>query len=109
MTLTFNTHISSFNQIASSHRLQWFQNNQLSSLFLQQGHHLNILLWAGVPGATCIQSFVEIGPAVLEKVLLTFKDFYHIYRHGGHLDHVTSIISTNFNFHVSKSFHTKFG
>ena len=36
---------------------------------------MNILLWAGVPGATCIQSFVEIGPPVLEKFL---KGFYHI-------------------------------
>ena len=28
---------------------------------------------------------------------------FTIYRHGGHLGHVTSIISTNFHFHVPKS------
>ena len=29
--------------------------------------------------------------------------------HGGNLGHVTSIISTNFHFHVRKSLHIKFG
>ena len=29
--------------------------------------------------------------------------------HGGHLGHVTSIISTNFHFYVPKSLDTKFG
>ena len=36
------------------------------------------------------------------------KDFgrvFTIYGHGGHLDHVTSIISINFHFHVPKSLH----
>ena len=28
---------------------------------------------------------------------------------GGHLGHVTSIMSSNFHFHVPESFHTKFG
>ena len=40
------------------------------------------------------------------------KDFwlvFTIYGHGGHLGHVTSIMSTNFHFPVSESFHTKFG
>ena len=40
------------------------------------------------------------------------EDFYRvftIYGHGGHLGHVTSILSTNFHFLVSESFHTKFG
>ena len=34
---------------------------------------------------------------------------FNIYGHGGHLGHVTSIISTNFIFHVPKSLLTKFG
>ena len=38
-----------------------------------------------------------------------FRRIFTIYRHGGHLGHVTSIISTNFYFHVPKSLHTKFG
>ena len=34
--------------------------------------------------------------------------FYHIYGRGGHLGHVTSIMSSDFHFHVPESFHTKF-
>ena len=40
------------------------------------------------------------------------KDFgrvFTIYGHGGHLGHATSLISTNFHFHVPKSLHTIFG
>ena len=51
-----------------------------------------------VPGS------VEIGPVVL-KILTVFN----IYRHGGNLGHVASIMSLNFNFLVPKSFLTKFG
>ena len=39
------------------------------------------------------------------------EDFYKgftIYGHGRHLGNVTNIISTNFNFHVLKTLHTKF-
>ena len=53
-----------------------------------------------------IPSSVEIGHMVLEKIL---KGFYHICGHGGHFGHVTSIMSSNFNFLVPKSLHTKFG
>ena len=38
------------------------------------------------------------------------EDFWRvltIYGHGGHLCHVTSIISANFHFHVPKSFGKK--
>ena len=38
-----------------------------------------------------------------------FLRVFTIYGHGSHLGHVTSIISINFNFHVPKSYHTKFG
>ena len=34
---------------------------------------------------------------------------FTIYGHGGHLGHVTSIISLNFHFHVPENLHTKFG
>ena len=41
------------------------------------------------------------------------KDFhiwvFTIYGHGGHLGHVTSIMSSDFYFLVPESFHTKFG
>ena len=40
------------------------------------------------------------------------EDFYtilSIYGHGGHLGHVTSIMSSDFHFLVPESFHTKFG
>ena len=40
------------------------------------------------------------------------EDFYRvftIYGHGGHLGHVTSIMSSDFHFLVPESFHTKFG
>ena len=38
-----------------------------------------------------------------------FKGFFHIYGHGGHLGHVTSIMSSDFYFLVSESFHKKIG
>ena len=53
-----------------------------------------------------IPSFVEIGPPVLEKKIL--KGFT-IYGHGGHLGHVTSILSSDFHFLVLESFDKKFG
>ena len=38
------------------------------------------------------------------------EDFLRVFTiHGGHLGHVTRIISTNFHFHEPKSLHTKFG
>ena len=46
-----------------------------------------------------IPSFMEIGLPVPEKKI--FK--------GGHLGHVTSIMSSDFHFLVPESFHTKFG
>ena len=38
-----------------------------------------------------------------------FRRVFTIYGHGSHFGHVTSMISTNFHFHVPKSLHTKFG
>ena len=38
-----------------------------------------------------------------------FLRVFTIYGHGGHLGHVTSIMSSDFHFHVPESFHTKFG
>ena len=55
-----------------------------------------------------IPSFVEIGPLVPEKKI--FEVFFlTIYGCGGHLGHVTSIISSDFHFLVPESFHIKFG
>ena len=34
---------------------------------------------------------------------------FTIYGHGGHLGHVTSIMSSDFHFLVPESFHSKFG
>ena len=53
-----------------------------------------------------IPSFVEIGLPAPEKI---FEWGFTIYGHGGHLGHVTSIMSSDFNFLVPESFHTKFG
>ena len=39
----------------------------------------------------------------------SWKDFVRvntIYRHGGHLGHVTSIMLINFHFHVPESLHS---
>ena len=55
---------------------------------------------------TIVPSFVEIGLPVPEKTIL--KSFT-IYGHGGHLGHVTSIMSSDFHFLVFASYHTKFG
>ena len=38
-----------------------------------------------------------------------FLRVFIIYGHGGHLGHVTSMISTDFHLLVLESFHTKFG
>ena len=38
-----------------------------------------------------------------------FLRVFTIYGHGGHLSHVTSIMSSDFHFLVLESFHTKFG
>ena len=53
-----------------------------------------------------ISSFVEIGPPVPEKI---FEGFFTIYLGGGHLGHVTSIMSSDFHFLVPESVHKKFG
>ena len=38
-----------------------------------------------------------------------FLRVFTIYGRDGHLGHVTSIMSSDFHFHVPESFHTKFG
>ena len=38
-----------------------------------------------------------------------FQSVFTIYGHGGHLAHVTSIMSSDFHFLVPESFHKKFG
>ena len=38
-----------------------------------------------------------------------FERVFTIYGHGGHLGHVTIIMSLDFDFLVPESFHTKFG
>ena len=38
-----------------------------------------------------------------------FLSVFTIYGRGGHLGHVTSIMSSDFHFIVPESFHTKFG
>ena len=48
---------------------------------------------------------MEIGQPVPEKKI--FERFFTIYGHGGHLVHVTSIMSSDFRFLVPESFHKK--
>ena len=38
-----------------------------------------------------------------------FLRVFTIYGHGGHLDHMTSIMSSDFHFLVPESIHKKFG
>ena len=54
-----------------------------------------------------IPSFVEIGPSVPDKIFEGF--FFTINGRGGLLGNGTSIMSSDFHFLVSESFHTKFG
>ena len=54
-----------------------------------------------------IPSFVGIGLPVPEKKI--FDGFLPYRGGGGHLGHVTSIVSSDFHFLVHESFHTKFG
>ena len=51
--------------------------------------------------------FMEIGPPVPEKKI--FETFLTIYGRGGHLGHMTSIMSSDFHFIVPESFRRKFG
>ena len=37
-----------------------------------------------------------------------FLRVFTVYGRGGHLGHVTSIVSSDFHFHVPERFHTKF-
>ena len=50
-----------------------------------------------------IPSFLKICLPVLEKKI--FEGFFTIYGRGGHLGHVTSIMSSDFHFLVPESFH----
>ena len=50
-----------------------------------------------------IPCLVEIGLPVPKKKIV--KGFLTIYGHGGHLGHVTSIMSSDFHFLVPESFH----
>ena len=50
-----------------------------------------------------IPSLVEIGLPVPEMI---FEGFFTIYGRGGHIGHVTSIMSSDFHFLVPESFHT---
>ena len=60
------------------------------------------------PSPQCyILNFKEIGQLVPEKKIL--KVFFTIYGYGGHLGHVTSIVTSNIHFLVPESFPTKFG
>ena len=38
-----------------------------------------------------------------------FERVFTLYGHGGHLDHMTSIMSSGFHFIVPESIHNKFG
>ena len=38
-----------------------------------------------------------------------FLRIFTIYELGGHLGHLTSIMSSDFHFHIPESFYTKFG
>ena len=38
-----------------------------------------------------------------------FKRVFTIYGHGSHLDHMTSLMSSDFHFLVSESIHKRFG
>ena len=53
-----------------------------------------------------ITSYVEISLPDPEKK--TFEGVFTIYGRGGHLGHVTSIMSSDFHFLAPESFHTKF-
>ena len=57
-----------------------------------------------------IPSFVEIGlPVPQKKIFERFLRVFTIYGRGGHLGHVTSIMSSDLHFLVPESFHAKFG
>ena len=50
---------------------------------------------------------MEIGPPVPEKKI--FEGFFAIYGRGGHLGHVTSIMSSDYHFFVPESSQKKIG
>ena len=59
---------------------------------------MNKLRWAGVPDATY---------QVPEKMFKDFQRVFTIYGHGGHIGHVTSVMSSDLHFLVPESFHKK--
>ena len=61
----------------------------------------------GLSAGCYLPSFVEIGPPVPEKKI--FEGVFTIYGRGGHLVHMTSIMSSDFHFPVTESFHKEFG
>ena len=66
-----------------------------------------------------IPSFVEINLSVPEKKIfdrflpyrgvVAIWSCFTLYGHGGHLGHMTSIMSSDFQFLVPVGFHAKFG
>ena len=124
MTLILNSHIPSFTQIVvsifqlSGHRLQLFLKNPLSLLFSYRKAYvakfdLAVKSVKVNPGSSfeqsmigrslqCyIQSFLEIGPSVPEKIFEVFLSYMGMV--------ANLVMTTNFHFLVPESLHTKFG
>ena len=70
-----------------------------------QGHHLNNLGSTWVTDAT----YIVPRPLVHWFWRRRFLKVFTIYRHGGHLGHVTKLTCTNFHSHSPISFHMNFG
>ena len=123
VTLTFNTHICSFFQLVSGHRLQMFWKINSFHFFLWKS--LSYQIWPcrkigqGQPRVIIWTNYDGVESPMLHT---TFRgnppagsgeeDFWRvftIYGHGGHLGHVTKMPRTNFRSPYTRRLHIKFG
>ena len=123
MTLTFNTHICSFFQLVSGHRLQMFWKINSFHFFLWKS--LSYQIWPcrkigqGQPRVIIWTNYDGLESPMLHTKFRgnppagsgeeDFWRVFTIYGHGGHLGHVTQMPRTKFRSPYPRRLHIKFG
>ena len=123
MTLTFNTHISSFFQLVSGHRLQMFWKINSFHFFLLKSlsyqiwpcrkigqGHARVIIWTNYDGQESQMLHAKFrGNQPAGSREEDFWRVFTIYGRGGHLGHVTQMPQTNFRSPYPRMLHIKFG
>ena len=123
MTLTFNTHICSFFQLVSGHRLQmiWKISNFHIFLWKSPSNKIwpcckigqgqpRVIIWTNYDGLESPVLHAKFGGN--RSAGSGEEDFWRvftIYGRGGHLGHVTQMPRTNFRSPYPMRLHIKFG